>query len=414
MDRVADVFEHALEAERCRNARQIAVFRSIAAFVLIGANLSFTLTLPHYKGVSVITSILYFPAAVLLVWAHGRFPGLARRSALWIALIDMPFLFSLIAPLTTRLHESGFPEDAAAVGTQLALFYVALILLTSLSLEAVYTWLAAGVALALQTSLFVRQERDVTFIAIVDLGTLLVAGLALYARRRNIALVKSAADEQTRRERLGRYFSPQVAAALSDVERVPGEGRSHEVSVLFADLRDFTARAEAMPSDAVVRLLNDFHSRMVECVFRHGGTLDKYLGDGLMAYFGAPVEQADHAERAVRCALDMHAALDRMNRDHAARGIAGLKMGVGIHSGPVILGDIGTEARREYTVIGDTVNVASRIEQLTKVCEATILVSEETRRRVAADFGFVAVEPLAVKGKSAPLQTYRIDPHRNP
>jgi adenylate cyclase len=410
MDHSLDAFARALDAERCRNARQIALFRAIAAVVLIGANLSFTLLRPGYKGAPITSGAFYFPAAVMLWWAHSRFPQLAKRSALWIPLVDMPFVFTLIAPLAVRLRDLGFVEDAAAVGTQLALFYIALILLASLSLETRYTWLAAVVALVLQSWLFMREERDVTFIAIVDLTTLLVAGLALYAHRRSIALVRSAADEQTRRERLGRYFSPQVAEALADVERVPGEGHSHDVSVLFADIRDFTARADTLSSESVVELLNDYHSRMVDCVFRQGGTLDKYLGDGLMAYFGAPVEQADHAERAVRCALEMQQALAEMNHDLRRRGVAELKMGVGVHSGPVVLGDIGAERRREFTIIGDTVNVAARVEQLTKVCDAPILVTEETRRRVTAVFDFVAVEPLAVKGKSAPLQTYRLNP----
>jgi class 3 adenylate cyclase len=410
MDHGSDAFESALDTERRRNARQIAVFRVVAAFVLLGANFLFTLTRSGYKGAAVVPGAVYCVASVMLWVGHSRFPGLAKRSALWIPLIDMPFLFSLIAPLVVRLRDLGFVDDSAAVGTQLALFYIALILLASLSLEAVYTWLAAGVALMLQTWLFVREERDFTFTSIVALTTIMVTGLALYAHRRSVGLVKSAADEQARRERLGRYFSPQVAEALADAERVPGEGRSYEVSVLFADLRDFTARAETMASEAVVRLLNEFHSRMVDCVFRHGGTLDKYLGDGLMAYFGAPVEQVDHAERAVRCAVDMQHALGEMNRDLTQRDVPALKMGIGVHSGAAILGDIGTERRREYTIVGDTVNVASRVEQLTKVCDAPILVTEETRRRVTADLNFVAVEPLTVKGKSAPLQTYRIDP----
>jgi len=127
-----------------------------------------------------------------------------------------------------------------------------------------------------------------------------------------------------------------------------------------------------------------------------------------MAYFGAPVEQSDHAERAVRCALDMQQALATMNRDLEGRGIAPLRMGVGVHTGSVILGDIGAASRREFTIIGDTVNVAARVEQLTKVAGAAILVTEETRRGVSANLEFIAVEPLPVKGKREPLQTYRL------
>lgn len=405
-----DAFESALEAERRRNARQLAGFRFYAAIALFVVNLAFTLARESYTGPTILSGALYCLAAAALWWGHNRFPEVAKWSALSIPLIDMPYAFTVIRSLVERLGDGGYAMDGAAVGTQLALFYIVLILAASLSLEARYTWIAAGVALVLQTWLLLSTGRDFSFVCMVSLTTLMATVLGLSTRRRSVALVRSAAEEQTRRERLGRYFSPQVAEALADVGRVPGEGRSHEVSVLFADIRDFTARAEGLTSDAVVALLNDFHARMVDCVFRHGGTLDKYLGDGLMAYFGAPVEQADHAERAVRCAVDMQAALNDMNRDLDRRGMKPLVMGVGVHTGPVVLGDIGAARRREFTIIGDTVNVAARVEQLTKVCAAAILVTEETRRRVPVDLGFIAMEPLAVKGKREPLRTYRLSP----
>jgi adenylate cyclase len=406
----SEAFKRALEQERQRNARSIAAFRFYAGLAVFAVNLLFDLTRPLYVGPPPLVGAVYIAVAAVLWWGHGRIPRLARWSALSIAFVDMPFVVAVIVPLMHRLHEVGYPTDAAAVSTQVGLFNVALILAASLSLEERYTWMSAGVALALQTFVFVQDGRDVSFIATVAVATLMVTYLALYSHRRSVALVRSAADEQARRERLGRYFSPQVAEALLDGERVPGAGSRHDVTVLFADIRDFTARAQTQSSEAVVRLLNDYHSRMVDCVFRRGGTLDKYLGDGLMAYFGAPVEQADHAERAVRCALDMQQALAAMNADLASRREPPLRMGIGIHTGSVILGDIGADRRREFTIIGDTVNVAARVEQLTKVVGADILATEETRGGVrTANVHFAAVEPLSVKGKREPLQTYRVE-----
>ena len=128
-----------------------------------------------------------------------------------------------------------------------------------------------------------------------------------------------------------------------------------------------------------------------------------------MAYFGAPVAQPDHADRAVRCALAMQAALASLNLSTPRRGVPALRMGIGIHSGSVILGDIGAARRREYTIIGDTVNVAARIEQMTKTYDAAILVSEETKDRVKGNVTFTSVEPVTVKGKTRPLHTFRVD-----
>jgi adenylate cyclase len=218
--------------------------------------------------------------------------------------------------------------------------------------------------------------------------------------------------EQSRREALvrsnfERYFAPNVAAEIAQQDgaiRLGGERRA--VTVLFSDIRGFTTMAESMGPDAVAQLLSDYFSEMVEVIFEHGGTLDKFIGDAVMALWGAPISHDDDPDRALQAAIAMQQAIEELNREWAAAGRPEIGVGVGIAHGEVFAGNIGSHRRLEYTVLGDAVNVAARL--CAEAGPGEILVSEALLRVVRGPVDYEFLPELGLKGKSQVVQVYRV------
>jgi adenylate cyclase len=221
---------------------------------------------------------------------------------------------------------------------------------------------------------------------------------------------------QKLRETFGQMVSPEVRDEV--MENFPGlGGEVQEVTVLFADIRGFTQRTAGEAPGRVVELLNRFLSLAVSAVEREGGVV-KFLGDGIMGLFNAPRRRADHADRAVAAARAMLARLAQLNRELAADQQAALAIGIGIHTGPALVGCIGAtlthgdgrqHIRREFTAIGETVNLAQRLEQLTKQLAGPILISEATRASLDRSLTLAALGAQTISGRSEPLAVYRVD-----
>lgn len=206
-----------------------------------------------------------------------------------------------------------------------------------------------------------------------------------------------------------RFFAPDVAARIARERGAIGPGGERRtVTALFADIRGFTAIAETMRPEAVAELLTEYFNEMVEVVFEHGGTLDKFIGDALLAVWGAPLSGADDADRAVRAALGMQERLAALNRRWAAEGRPPLAIGVGLSTGPVFAGYLGSERRLEYSVIGDAVNVASRL--CDEAGPGEVLLDAPARSALTSEPPLVAVPRLELRGRAQAVEAYRIAP----
>lgn len=263
--------------------------------------------------------------------------------------------------------------------------------------------------------------RTIELLDYVTLWTFMVASsllaFTIAARTRRLVLegATQALLAARAKERLGTYVSEEVAAESLTSDELRLGGKRQEVAVLFSDLRGFTAYSETLEPEDLVRQLNAYLDVMVAAIRKEGGVIDKFIGDAVMAVFGVPRGREDDAARAVRAALRMQRALSAHNEDRQRRGLPPLSQGIGVHFGPVVAGNVGTVERASYTVVGDTVNLASRLESATKEQGVSVLVSEaavEAARRAPSGGALPQMTPvgtLTVRGREQPVRVYTLD-----
>ena len=289
---------------------------------------------------------------------------------------------------------------------------IALILLLYLAFYRRLDARITGIALALATAALVfASYAAVGTLLLLPLLTPLAAAWSFYAAATLADILRERQAKRAAVAQFSRFVNPHVVRQLVERGGIEGAGQTREVTLLFSDIRGFTTLSESRKPGEVVELLNRYFSLQVDVVFDHGGSLDKFIGDCIMALWGAPLDDPEHARHAVACALDMADTLQAFKRELGAEELD-FDVGIGLHSGPAVVGLIGSPKRREYTAIGDTVNLASRIEGLTKDAKRRILVSRDTMERCGDAFDFVSCGTFPVKGRAQPVELF--EPRRKP
>jgi adenylate cyclase len=227
-----------------------------------------------------------------------------------------------------------------------------------------------------------------------------------------ITVYRYVTEEREKKKIRGAFQYYLTASVVNEILKDPSKlklgGDKKHLSVMFSDIRGFTSIAEKLSPEELVKLLNEYLTAMTDIVFKYDGLLDKYIGDAIMAVFGAPLDQPDHAFRACRTALEMMSELRRLREKWAAEGRPDVNIGVGINSGDMVVGNMGSEMRFDYTVMGDSVNLASRLEGINKEYGTNIILSEFTYEIVKDDFTCRQIDAVRVKGKKLPVRIFEL------
>lgn len=321
---------------------------------------------------------------------HQVFPGVEIHASLTAGLLDGGF----------RSH----PGWATALENLLLLAIgVALLLLLPGFGAFAMTLLSLGLAAAVTAGNLVLWSR---FDHVIALAPLLVGIFLVYAANMLFGYLAETRSRLQLKRSFGLYVPPQI------IDRMQGQSveallrsEKREMTVLFTDIRGFTTISEQLSPQDLSLLMNAFLTPMTAIVHRHGGAIDKYMGDAMMAFWGAPMDDPDHAGHALDAALEMVDCLESLNRDFVARGWPRIRIGVGLNTGPMSVGNMGSEFRMAYTVLGDAVNLGSRLEGLTAKYGVTILLSETTAG-LCRNTELVLLDQVRVKGKLEPVKIY--------
>ncbi|MBN9512432.1 MAG: adenylate/guanylate cyclase domain-containing protein [Alphaproteobacteria bacterium] len=419
-----DTYSDALRREIMRSEQQrmrviVIILAMVLAAVMIVLNFIpeiderlFDKKVPGWVPLAGIGPYLLYELATLSIlrWRSAKGKDFPRIARFGNALIET----SLPASITYVL--SGYMQPQLVFAFWPPLLFFVFILLSTLRLDFWLSVWTGTVAAVLQMVLVLELlPMDPTATAdnmplfyvgrsMVLFGSGVVAGLVAVSLRRqfeNSILAGAARDRVT--NLFGQHVSPSVVERLLATQAEP-PSELRTICVLFLDIRGFTAMTRQRPAGETVELLNAFFAEMIDVVDRHHGIINKFLGDGFLALFGAPLADPSAAQNALGAARAMIEAVEAWNKERPSQA---LRVGIGIHMGEAVTGVVGSPRRKEYTVIGDTVNLAARLEQLTKETGSQVLVSNSVHAAVAAD-GAVDLGPLAIRGYDEKVQVWRV------
>jgi adenylate cyclase len=419
-----DTYSDALRREIMRSEQQrmrviVIILAMVLAAVMIVLNFIpeiderlFDKKVPGWVPLAGIGPYLLYELATLSIlrWRSAKGKDFPRIARFGNALIET----SLPASITYVL--SGYMQPQLVFAFWPPLLFFVFILLSTLRLDFWLSVWTGTVAAVLQMVLVLELlPMDPTATAdnmplfyvgrsMVLFGSGVVAGLVAVSLRRqfeNSILAGAARDRVT--NLFGQHVSPSVVERLLATQAEP-PSELRTICVLFLDIRGFTAMTRQRPAGETVELLNAFFAEMIDVVDRHHGIINKFLGDGFLALFGAPLADPSAAQNALGAARAMIEAVEAWNKERPSQA---LRVGIGIHMGEAVTEVVGSPRRKEYTVIGDTVNLAARLEQLTKETGSQVLVSNSVHAAVAAD-GAVDLGPLAIRGYDEKVQVWRV------
>jgi adenylate cyclase len=242
---------------------------------------------------------------------------------------------------------------------------------------------------------------------VMPLGVPVVFTLLLFMTHLLLGYFVESRRARDTQQKFGQYVPPQIVAEMAESgERISMEGESREMSVLFSDVRGFTDISEKLEARELSALMNAFLTHQTAAIQRHRGTIDKYMGDAIMAFWGAPLPDPAHAQHALESAMELVGSLHELDREFAQHGWPALHVGVGINSGKMHVGNMGSSFRVAYTVMGDAVNLGSRVEGLTKQYGVAVLCTESTRAAASRDWAFREIDLVRVKGRAEPVAIY--------